>query len=128
MNFSQIKNILLSLLVVVIVSSCYYNEEVPFEPEIEIGEVSFSGKIIPIFNQTCNSSSCHGGGVNPNLSSTNAYRSLIDGNYINLSYPEQSELYLWMTGNKKLPMPVSGPNPTNNAYVLEWIKQGAINN
>jgi len=90
--------------------------------------VSFSGKIIPIFNQSCNSSGCHGGGVNPNLSSTIAYSSLIDGNYINLSSPEQSELYLWMIGDKSMPMPISGPNPTNNAYVLEWIKQGALNN
>lgn len=57
-----------------------------------------------------------------------AYESLWSGNYIDTLVPDQSELYQWMSGLKGLPMPVEGANATNNAVVLQWIEQGALNN
>jgi hypothetical protein len=91
--------------------------------------VSFANDLLPIFNQSCNSSGCHNtGGVPPDLTTANAYDALISGGYINLSAPDRSELYLWMRGERGLPMPLSGPNENYNALVLAWITQGALNN
>ncbi|MBW6498476.1 MAG: hypothetical protein K0B09_08825 [Bacteroidales bacterium] len=118
-----------SLVFLLFLAGCYYDAYVmPDNPEITT-DVSFSKDIIPIFNQSCNSSGCHNmGGTAPDLTPTNAYNALKSGNYINTSSPENSELYQWMNGQRSLPMPLSGPNQNYNAYVLAWIKQGALNN
>ena len=92
-------------------------------------QVSFATDIVPIFNSSCNMSSCHSsGGHSPNLTANNAYASLTAGNYLDIDNPENSSLYLWMTGKKATPMPVGGVNATYNSLVLAWIKQGAKNN
>jgi hypothetical protein len=113
-----------------VLNACYYDQVLPFEPPIiDVGEnVSFSADIIPIFNAACNTSGCHNGAVPPDLSPGKAHAALINGNYINTSSPEESELYLWMRGKRSMPMPLTGPDPTYNATVLAWIKQGALNN
>ena len=109
---------------------CYKDKTVIFETGEEITRtVSFASDIIPILNSSCNTSGCHSaGGISPDLSVVNAYTSLSNGGYINNSDPQTSELYLWMTGKKGTPMPVSGVNKDFNALVLAWIKQGAQNN
>lgn len=111
-------------------TGCYKDKTVIFETGEEITrEVSFAGDIIPIFSTSCNAGGCHAAGAKaPDLSAVNAYASLTNGGYINTSNPEQSELYLWMTGKKGAPMPVSGVNKDYNALVIAWIKQGAKNN
>lgn len=114
---------------VITMNACYYDQVLPVVPVGEVGEMSFSQDIVPIFNASCNATGCHNqGGQKPDLSATNAYNSLNSGGYINKSNPEASELYLWMTGEKSSPMPLSGPNATYNAKVLAWIEQGALNN
>jgi hypothetical protein len=93
--------------------------------------VSFSSDIIPIFNSSCSLSGCHSsGGKAPDLTATKAYSSLTIGNYLNLAAPEQSVLYLYLTGKKSPQMPLgAAANPSNlNNLVLAWIKQGAKNN
>jgi hypothetical protein len=91
--------------------------------------VSFAADVIPIFNSSCNQSGCHNsGGKSPDLSISNAYNSLQNGGYLNLNSPENSELYLWMSGKKGTPMPLSGVNKKYNAMVLAWLKQGCKNN
>jgi hypothetical protein len=93
--------------------------------------VSLSSNLIPLLNVNCNISGCHNtGGIKPDLSADKAYNSLINGNYVNLSTPETSEVYLWLTGKKAISMPVGAANnPSNiNQFVLAWIKQGAKNN
>lgn len=93
--------------------------------------VSLADDIIPVFNTKCSISGCHNtGGIKPDLSADKTYNSLINGNYVNLGTPENSELYLWLTGKRPTIMPVGGPNnPSNiNQFVLAWIKQGAKNN
>lgn len=115
-----------SSVVVVVFVSCYYDitlEKVVTEP------VSFSQDILPIFNRSCNSQACHGvGAIPPDLSPANAYNALRTGGYISVQNPVGSELYLWMRGDRALPMPLSGPNATYNATVLAWLEQGALNN
>ncbi|MFA6945236.1 MAG: hypothetical protein WC220_04970 [Pedobacter sp.] len=109
---------------------CYKDKTVYFDTGAEITRpVSFSADIVPIFNKSCNVSGCHSpGGKSPDLSVVNAYNSLSNGGFVNASAPETSVLYLWMTGKKGTPMPVSGSNKDYNALVLAWIKQGAQNN
>lgn len=125
---------LLGTLVTMNFVSCTYDQIVP-EDEIipddptQVDTVYFSTDIIPIFNASCNNSACHDAdGPPPNLVATEAYNALIDGGYIDLVTPADSELYQWMKGNRSIPMPTSGPNSSYNAKVLNWIKQGALNN
>ena len=93
--------------------------------------VSFSNDIMPIFNASCNTPGCHNtGGKAPDLSTGKAYASLTIGNYLNLAAPDQSVLYLYLTGKKTPQMPLgAAANPSNlNNLTLAWIKQGAKNN
>lgn len=107
-------------------AGCKY--DISIDPVVT-GPVSFSADILPIFNSSCNMSGCHNtGGTVPDLTPANAYTALTNGNYINTSSPASSELYLWMRGEKGLPMPLSGPNAEYNAMVLAWINQGALDN
>ena len=95
------------------------------------GPVSFANDILPILDSKCNVSGCHNsGGRKPDLSVENAFNSLNDGGYLDVNAPENSLVYLWLTGKKGSQMPLGGPeNPSNlNQLVLAWIKQGAQNN
>ena len=97
----------------------------------DTGKVNFSSKIIPVFEKSCALSGCHTvGGQVPDLSTANAYNSLIAGGYLNKTKPSNSSLYLWLTGKKAIAMPFgTANNPSNiNALVLAWITQGAKNN
>jgi hypothetical protein len=115
---------------VLLITGCYKDKTVINDTGEEITRtVTFSGDMIPMFNADCNTSGCHNaGGKAPDLSAANAYNSLMGGGYVNTENPEGSELYLWMTGKKGTPMPVSGINKDYNALTLAWIKQGAQNN
>jgi hypothetical protein len=108
---------------------CYKDKTVNIDAPAITRTVTLSQDIIPIFNKSCNLSGCHStGGQVPNLSSSAAYSSLIIGNYIDKAAPENSFLYLKMTGKKGTVMPVGGMNKEYNALILAWIKQGANNN
>jgi len=129
MKIIKYRHVILLALIAAVMSSCYYDEVIKAEENIDVGEVTFSNDIIPIFNQSCNVSGCHArGGQKPDLSPENAYNSLINGNYVNVDSPENSELYLWVKGENALPMPPSGSDATINANILAWIEQGALNN
>ena len=93
--------------------------------------VSMKDDLVPLFTANCAKSGCHNdGGIKPDLSADKAYNSLVNGNYLDVGSPENSEIYLWLTGKKAVAMPVGAANnPSNiNALVLAWIKQGAKNN
>ncbi len=130
------KRIVLSLLAAAFltigVQSCY--KVTTFMDEtgtLVTGNVSFEKDIAPILNNTCAVSGCHStGGLKPDLSTNSSYNSLNNGNYLNTSIPENSEVYLWLTGKRATTMPPNGPvNPSNlNQLILAWVKQGAINN
>lgn len=112
--------------------SCYKVATVMPDNSSEVtGPVSFALDIIPILNANCNVAGCHSsGGRNPDLSADKAFNSLNNGGYLDTSTPENSELYLWLTGKRGSEMPPGGTsNPSNlNQLVLAWIKQGAENN
>ena len=110
-------------------TNCYKDKTVIADVPAITRTVTFSQDITSIFSKSCSLSGCHStGGQSPNLSESNAYNSLIIGNYIDKNAPENSLIYLKMTGKKGTPMPVSGSNPDYNALILAWIKQGANNN
>lgn len=111
-------------------SACVWEFIVPEIPGPIGDEYSFANDVIPIFNEGCNTTGCHNvGGIPPDLSAENAYNSLFDNSLIDTIAPEMSELYLWMIGEKGIPMPpISGPDPVYNAVVLAWITEGAKNN
>jgi len=93
--------------------------------------VSLSKELQPIFTKSCALVGCHGsGGRAPILTEGSSYNSLISGNYVDVSKPESSVLYLWLTGVKTPAMPAGAANnPSNvNGLTLAWIKQGAKNN
>jgi len=88
-------------------------------------KISFADTIQPIFTSNCAGSNCHSGSVSPNLSSGQAYNSLISGNFINTSAPAQSTIYLYMAPGGLM---ANHCTSTQADLVLAWIKQGALNN
>ena len=93
--------------------------------------VSFKTDLVPIFNNSCNMAGCHNtGGKQPDLTTDKAYAALTIGNYLNIATPNQSVVYLYLTGKKTPQMPLgASSNPSNiNNLMLAWIQQGAKNN
>lgn len=128
-SFINLPLILTGILLIFMWSSCNYDEVVPGSNVGDVGEMSFADDIIPIFSESCNMSGCHNNsGQKPDLSPSNAFNALNNGNYINTTSPSESSLYKWMNNEESLSMPLSGPNQTYNAKVLAWITQGALNN
>lgn len=121
---------MVSTAVLFLLPGCYKDKTVVSDTGAAITRtVTFSKDIIPIFTNSCALAGCHAsGGRTPDLSAANAYNSLKIGNYFNTATPENSTIYLWMTGKKSTVMPVGGMNKNYNALMLAWIKQGANNN
>jgi hypothetical protein len=132
-NIKVIINLALVGIMAMFMAGCYYDEVLPEDLKVTDGNtitnVSFAIDILPIFNASCNNPGCHNtGGIPPDLTPANAYNSLINGGFIDTGSPENSELYQWMKGNRGVPMPIDGSNPSYNSKVLAWIRQGAQNN
>jgi hypothetical protein len=116
---------------ILVMISCTKTTTVPIDNTPAITTtVTFAKDIQPILTKSCAVSGCHSGAVAPNLSAATAYNALENGNLINTSTPKSSDVYLWLTGKKAIPMPAGAPNnPSNiNALMLAWITQGAKNN
>lgn len=116
-----------TLVMMCLLTACEYGE---FIPSGEIPQnVSYSNDIIPIFNESCNSASCHAtGAIPPDLSPENGYNYLIYGGMVDTTQPEESILYKSMI-NEKDPMPPTGKlSEYETNLVLGWIQQGAKNN
>ncbi|GHN00531.1 hypothetical protein WSM22_20200 [Cytophagales bacterium WSM2-2] len=105
-------------------SSCTWDEVKPKKVVVP-DSVKFNLNIIPIFNANCAKSGCHiKGGQAPDLSAQNAYTSLIYFGYVDLDFPESSILYQKInTGSMK-----DKATDADRALILEWIKQGALDN
>ena len=89
-------------------------------PEVPEG-ISFTEDDIPIFENSC--VGCHSGGIPPELTSGVAYEELVDGGYVDTSDPESSELYLTLTGSHS-----SRATEEEKLLILQWIREGALNN
>ncbi|MBA4322701.1 MAG: hypothetical protein C0408_07780 [Odoribacter sp.] len=80
----------------------------------------FQADIQPIFNANC--VSCHGGTRSPDLRDGKSYTAL---KTVYVAAPaESSRLYLKMTGSTH----ISHSTEIEKLKVLNWIKQGALNN
>ena len=99
--------------------------------EVQISEndtVSFANEIIPIFNNSCNMGGCHpANGISPDLSPENAYFNLDLLQMIDTVAPEESVLYKRMISTSD-PMPPAGVLDYDSKLILNWIKQGALDN
>ncbi|MGA2822262.1 MAG: hypothetical protein ABSE72_01925 [Bacteroidales bacterium] len=116
--------LLVFLIGVLIITSCAKDTVVhaQINPNLKI---SFKDTIQPIFTAGCTASFCHSGTVTPNLQTGQAYNSLKSGNYINTGSPAQSIIYTEMAPGGGM----SSHCTANQAdLVLEWIKQGALDN
>ena len=109
--------------VLVIASSCQYDEVLPQEVEIPVDPISYSLDIQPFFDAKC--VSCHGGSIPPNLSASGSYDVLISGNWINTNDPASSPLYQSIEVGGSME---SYATPTERAILYAWIQQGASNN
>jgi len=109
-----------------------YSEQFEPEPIIidPVDTISFSTEIIPLFEISCSFSICHSpGGVDPDLTPSNAYNSLINGGYVNSDDPIKSEFYLWLIGNDGRDiMPPAGRDEELIELILGWMQQGALSN
>jgi hypothetical protein len=110
--------------IIAMFSSCYY-EDIEFDKANLPDTISFSLNVVPIFEQGCNASVCHGGGKAPDLRPENAYQSLMDGGYVNSSDPVSSVIYQEVTTGGGM---ASYAKQGDDAMILQWIEQGAKNN
>jgi cytochrome c5 len=92
-------------------------------------DATFTGDVLPIFNQSCNTTGCHSAGaIPPDLSEANAYLFLTSGDLVDTLAPEMSKLYERMT-NSSNPMPPTGVlSKGTTDKILVWIQNGAQNN
>jgi hypothetical protein len=114
----------IALLLCGLLASCTWEEIKPQKVAVP-STVTFSANIIPVFTANCAKSGCHVKGVQaPDLSTANAYTSLIYYGYVDTDFPEQSAVYLKITtGSMK-----DKATDTDRALILKWIQQGALNN
>lgn len=84
--------------------------------------ISFQNDIQPIFSSNC--INCHSGVKSPDLSVGKAFESLTAGGYINTLNPETSMIYLQMFSTSHNPR----TNDVEKQKILDWVKQGALNN
>lgn len=98
----------------------------PYNPDGPADSIRFGADIIPVFNTEC--ISCHsvGGGLQPELESSVAYSSLMDGGYVDVSVPANSILY--QTIEPAATTHGGGQHKAAADKILIWIQQGARNN
>ena len=128
---NRILNLLLvSLAMTAMLASCEY-EFIPVPqppPPVYTDTISFAAGILPIFNTNNNCTSCHNtGGQQPDLTPNHAFSSIMDLGLVDLATPESSILY-------DFPRPGTSTHTwkkytqSQSEDILEWIRQGALNN
>ena len=122
-----LKNFLILAGIITIAASCQYKFIVePVVPPPDPGDtISFSEQIEPIFTDI-DCVACHKAGqTKPDLTTGNAYNSIITMNLANTDDPESSIIYV-------KPLPTGDHykkySSSEAAFVLQWIDQGALNN
>ncbi|MBI5917003.1 MAG: hypothetical protein HY842_16655 [Bacteroidetes bacterium] len=119
----------MSVMTVILTMGCYKVTTLDMRADLITGDVSFADDVLPILNESCATSGCHVSGAQaPDLSAGNAFNALSNGGYLDVSNPESSVLYEWVSGKRTPAMPISGADPTISATILAWISQGAQNN
>jgi len=112
------------MLIMTMLASCEYDSVEPVEIDPDT-EISFKDDIIPVFNESCNSSGCHAtGDWAPDLTTENAYEALFAGDFIDTTNPENSDLYKAMNSGSM----TTYSTPGDTQLILTWIEQGADDN
>ena len=96
-----------------------------------VSNVSFSKNVIPIFNQSCNTStSCHAkGGIAPDLSAANAWGSLINGGYVSDSLILSNNTLFQQINSKAMPPGTKLlQQEQDTANIFTWIRKGYRDN
>jgi len=121
--FKTIIPVVVAFVFACLLSSCEY-ETIKPEPAVVIAPgtvVKFSQSILPIFSKyQC--TACHPNTMGLDFNPANAYASL--QKVVNTASPASSMFYIQMssTHNGKT------LTPQERANILEWIKEGALNN
>jgi hypothetical protein len=110
--------LVVAIIITVIFSSC--EKTTLAEDENIPTNVSYETQVLPLFH---NCYGCHGTGNTPDLTESNAYRSLIDGGYINIANPKESKIMQKLYGDHKNYL-----KPDEVKIILGWITEGAKNN
>ncbi|HEX5152972.1 MAG TPA: hypothetical protein VFW07_16090 [Parafilimonas sp.] len=122
----KLKILLLAILLVGLVTGCYYDVIKPADPNAPPQQVSYSGDLQPIWTDNCTTSGCHDGAHDPLLTPEDSYNALMSGGFVNTAIPNESTLYQVLSGGS---MPPTGKLPSSDIQmVLDWIKNGAPNN
>ncbi|MBE0674488.1 MAG: hypothetical protein IH591_07500 [Bacteroidales bacterium] len=116
--------------VVTIISAFLFScESYVFDPpELDPdAEISFATDLAPVFASKC--SGCHGGGINPDLRTGNAYASLVTDatpatKYVNTASPETSLVYTKLSTGSHATIATD----IEKQMILKWIQDGAMNN
>jgi len=119
----NIYSAVLSLMVAFMLTSCEY-ETIQPEKAVVITPgtvVKFSEKVLPVFSKY-NCTACHPSTKNLDFTTANAYNSV--KTVVDVANPSASVFYV------KISSTHNGIDltSTEKAYILEWIKEGALNN
>jgi hypothetical protein len=116
---------LLLFQIILFYTGCEY-EKIP--KPIVPKNVSFKNDVMPIFNRSCNSVSCHAaGGVAPDLSPVNAWNSLTYGGYITDSVNIANNTLFQQINSKKMP-PGGSLSAQDTTIIFTWIRKGFEDN
>lgn len=125
-TFSRLLGLAFATMLILSVNSC---EQYEIKPPDEVGEVTFSGTIQPIFTSKC--AGCHNGVVHPlNLTEGSAYNAMLSytpeqgGSTINTDAPEESVIYIMALDGAHGFFNLSA---TQKAQILQWLEGGALN-
>jgi hypothetical protein len=109
-------------------TGCYKDVVLPesgADPNAPPKQYSYSKDIAPLLNTNCAKSGCHVAGAQaPDLETAVSYNSLVNGGFVNTTFPKQSELYQQLNGNMQEHL----PNAADRQKVYDWIRTGALNN
>ena len=111
---------ILSVVCLMVMSLISCEKYIIEKPEIEAG-ISYLTQIQPIWDDNC--VSCHSGSLAPDLRPEESYDALIDGNFVDTTNAETSELYLKLRGTHD-----SRATEEEKLTILQWITEGALNN
>ncbi len=121
--------IFISLLFIAAFSSCQYDNPVASPAPNPTVPVSFTTQIEPIFNNGNNCTACHKAGAQaPDLTTGNAYQSIMNMNLVNSTTPESSVIYWYPNKDNTAHHAWKKYTATQAQLVLLWIQQGAKNN
>lgn len=95
------------------------------DPEGTPKQVSFKNELAPLFSASCTAAGCHvAGSHKPYLTTDNSYQNIVNGGFVNLGLPKESQLYKMVYGE----MAEYIPKKADKQKVYDWIRNGAPNN